>query len=77
MLVLVVPLAQRVGHSSECQTWMPAPMSDSFPYISMSVFPKGLHVLAVLHTAQLGPPRLYDECFCVCLSLSDTTLSRA
>ncbi|RZR81248.1 hypothetical protein BHM03_00007453 [Ensete ventricosum] len=21
-----------VGHSSECQTWMPAPLSDSFPY---------------------------------------------
>ncbi|RWV84708.1 hypothetical protein GW17_00053560 [Ensete ventricosum] len=56
---------------------MPTPLSDSFPYISMSVSPKRLRMLAVLHTAQLGPPRLYDECFCVCLSRSDTTLSRA
>ncbi|RZS19778.1 hypothetical protein BHM03_00052217 [Ensete ventricosum] len=29
-----------VDHSSECQTWMPASPSDSFPYTSMSVFPK-------------------------------------
>ncbi|RWW21128.1 hypothetical protein GW17_00014738 [Ensete ventricosum] len=56
---------------------MPASLSDSFPYILMSVSPKRLRVLAVLHTAQLGPPRLYGECFCVCLSHSDTTLSRA
>ncbi|RWW59765.1 hypothetical protein BHE74_00033263 [Ensete ventricosum] len=77
LLVLVVPLAQRVDHFSECQTWMPAPLSDSFSYISMSVSPKRLRVLAVLHTAQLGPPRLYDKCFCVCLSRFDTTLSRA
>ncbi|RZR84663.1 hypothetical protein BHM03_00011527 [Ensete ventricosum] len=52
---------------------MPTPLSDSFPYISLSVSPKRLRVLAVLHTAQLGPPRLYDECFCVCLSRSNTT----
>ncbi|RZR71573.1 hypothetical protein BHM03_00005915 [Ensete ventricosum] len=38
---------------------MPAPVSDSFPYISMFVSPKRLRMLAVLHTAQLGPPRLY------------------
>ncbi|RRT31966.1 hypothetical protein B296_00059002 [Ensete ventricosum] len=40
LLVLVVPLAQRVGHFSKCQIWMSAPLSDSFPYISMSVFPQ-------------------------------------
>ncbi|RWW27296.1 hypothetical protein GW17_00008279 [Ensete ventricosum] len=68
---------QMVGHSSECQTWMPAPLSDSFPYISMSVSPKRLRMLAVLHTAQLGPPRLYGKCFCMCLSRSNTTLLRA
>ncbi|RWW47053.1 hypothetical protein BHE74_00046996 [Ensete ventricosum] len=51
LLVLVVPLAQRVGHSFECQTWMLAPLSYSFPYISMYVFPKRLRVLTVLHTA--------------------------
>ncbi|RWW75103.1 hypothetical protein BHE74_00016894 [Ensete ventricosum] len=66
---------QGVGHSSECQTWMPAPLSDSFPYISKSISPKRLRVLVVLHTAQLGPPHLYGECFCVCLSHSDTTTS--
>ncbi|RRT37249.1 hypothetical protein B296_00032927 [Ensete ventricosum] len=32
---------------------MPAPLSDSFPYISMSISPKRLHVLDVLYTAQL------------------------
>ncbi|RZR77415.1 hypothetical protein BHM03_00002481 [Ensete ventricosum] len=47
-----------VGHSSECQTWMPAPLSDSFPYTSMSISPKRLRVLAVLHTAQLESPLL-------------------
>ncbi|RWV93872.1 hypothetical protein GW17_00043637 [Ensete ventricosum] len=40
---------------------MPAPLSDSFPYILISVSPKWLRVLAVLRTAQLGPPRLYVE----------------
>ncbi|RRT40754.1 hypothetical protein B296_00047968 [Ensete ventricosum] len=60
-------LRKGVGHSFECQTWMPAPLSDSFPYISMSVSPKRLRVLAVLNTTQLCPPRLYGECFCVCL----------
>ncbi|RRT52585.1 hypothetical protein B296_00024813 [Ensete ventricosum] len=55
---------------------MSAPLSDFFPYISMSIFPKRLCVLAILHTAQLGPPRLYDEYFCVCLSRFDTTMSR-
>ncbi|RRT79447.1 hypothetical protein B296_00001588 [Ensete ventricosum] len=44
---------------------MPAPLSDSFPYISMSVSPKRLRMLVVLHTAQLGPPRLYGKCFWV------------
>ncbi|RRT31493.1 hypothetical protein B296_00050612 [Ensete ventricosum] len=48
-----------VGHYSECQAKIPAPLSDFFSYISMSISPKRLHVLVVLHTAQLGPPRLY------------------
>ncbi|RWV93804.1 hypothetical protein GW17_00043711 [Ensete ventricosum] len=43
---------------------MPAPLSDSVPYILMSVFPKRLRVLVALHTAQLGPPRLHAKCFC-------------
>ncbi|RRT31592.1 hypothetical protein B296_00043415 [Ensete ventricosum] len=51
---------------------MPAPLSDSFPDISMSVSLKRLRMLAVLHTTQLGPPRLYDKCFYItyaCLSI--------
>ncbi|RRT34029.1 hypothetical protein B296_00019577 [Ensete ventricosum] len=66
---LAIPLNAKPG--------FPIPLSDSFPYISMSVSPKRLCVLAILHTAQLGPPRLYGKCFCVCLSRSNTTLSRA
>ncbi|RRT60199.1 hypothetical protein B296_00008447 [Ensete ventricosum] len=71
LLVLVVPLAQKVGHSSECQSWMLAPLSDSFPYISMSVSPKRSRVLAALYAAQLGPSHLHSKCFCMCLSRSD------
>ncbi|RRT48074.1 hypothetical protein B296_00035238 [Ensete ventricosum] len=40
LLVFMVPLAQRVGHSFEYQLRMPAPLSDSFPYISMFVSPR-------------------------------------
>ncbi|RWW87449.1 hypothetical protein BHE74_00003725 [Ensete ventricosum] len=51
---------------------MPAPLSDSFPYISMSVSPKRSRVLAALHAAQLGLSRLHGKCFCMCLSCSNT-----
>ncbi|RWW20881.1 hypothetical protein BHE74_00024259 [Ensete ventricosum] len=44
LLVLMVPLKQKVGHSSKCQSWMPAPLSDFFPYISMSISPKRSHI---------------------------------
>ncbi|CAL9144510.1 unnamed protein product, partial [Musa hybrid cultivar] len=37
--VLVVPLARRVGHSSGCQSHMPAPLSDSFSLHRHARFP--------------------------------------
>ncbi|RRT34742.1 hypothetical protein B296_00040529 [Ensete ventricosum] len=72
LLVLMVPLVQRVSHSFECQSWILAPLSDSFPYISMPVSPKRSRVLVALHTAQLGPSCLHDKCFYVCLSRFET-----
>ncbi|CAL9747590.1 unnamed protein product [Musa acuminata subsp. burmannicoides] len=52
---------------------MPAPLSDSFPYITMPVFPQTVaRVLTALNAAPLGPPRLHAKCFYECLSRSDT-----
>ncbi|RWW63959.1 hypothetical protein BHE74_00028836 [Ensete ventricosum] len=43
----------------------------------MSISPKRLRVLAMLHKAQLDPLCFYNKCFCVCLSRSDTTMSHS
>ncbi|RWW29617.1 hypothetical protein BHE74_00002988 [Ensete ventricosum] len=72
LFVLVVPLAQRIGHSSKCQSWMLALPSDPFLYISMSVSSERSRVLAALHATHLGPSRLHDKCFYMCLSRFDT-----
>lgn len=54
----MVSLTQRINYSSECQSRILAPLSDSFSYIFMCISLKRLYMLVTLSVAPLDP-RVY------------------